>query len=147
MFRTIILLAEANRAKIWLNHRGRKEWASVCGILDEESAITLADCGVEEDAFGPAPRVSAWAGVVVRPSTQVGNGREGGRGKVRPSVARSPGGLALRREIAPTHPPPARLLLSAPRGQVRCLESSRLLFQAHPPFPVGSGNSLRSSQE
>lgn len=78
MFRTIILLAEANRAKIWLNHRGRKEWASVRGILEEESATTLADCGVEEDAFGPAPTLSAWAGVVVRPSTQAGNGREGG---------------------------------------------------------------------
>lgn len=48
------------------------------GILEEESAVTLADCGVEEDAFGPAPSFSALAGVVVRPSTQAGNGRDGG---------------------------------------------------------------------
>ena len=59
------------------------------------------DCGVEEDAFGPAPRFSARVGVVVRPSTQAGNRREGGKGEVwtGASVERSPEGSALRREV------------------------------------------------
>ena len=58
--------------------QGQKRVGSVRGILEEESAVTLADCGVEEDAFGLAPSFSALAGVVVRPSTQAGNGRDGG---------------------------------------------------------------------
>lgn len=58
--------------------QGQKRVGSVRGILEAESAVSLADCGVEEDAFGPAPSFSARAGVVVRRSTQAGNGREGG---------------------------------------------------------------------
>lgn len=38
----VIFLAEANRAKIRLNHRGRTERARVRGILEEESAVALA---------------------------------------------------------------------------------------------------------
>lgn len=38
----VIFLAEANRAKIRLNHRGRTEQARVRGILEEESAVALA---------------------------------------------------------------------------------------------------------